>query len=81
MIAQRGVNTLVLVHRRQLLDQWVDRLSEFLGFSTKKIGRLGGGRKKLNGQVDVAIIQSLVRKGVVNDCVADYGQVIVDECQ
>ena len=63
MIAQRGVNTLVLVHRRQLLDQWVDRLSEFLGIPTKQIGRLGGGRRKLTGKVDVAIIQSLVRKG------------------
>ena len=80
MIAQRGVNTLVLVHRRQLLDQWVDRLSEFLGVSPKDIGRIGGGRKKPTGRVDVAIIQSLVRKGVVKDCVADYGHVIVDEC-
>ena len=80
MIAERGVNTLVLVHRRQLLDQWVDRLSEFLAISPKSIGRAGGGRKKLTGHVDVAIIQSLVRKGVVKDCVADYGHVIIDEC-
>ncbi len=80
MIAQRGVNTLVLVHRRQLLDQWVERLSEFLGISPKDIGRIGGGRKKATGRVDVATIQSLVRKGVVKDCVADYGHVIVDEC-
>jgi superfamily II DNA or RNA helicase/very-short-patch-repair endonuclease len=80
VMAQRRVNTLVLVHRRQLLDQWVDRLSEFLGISPKHIGRLGGGRRKVTGQLDVAIIQSLVRKGVVKDCVADYGQLIVDEC-
>jgi superfamily II DNA or RNA helicase/very-short-patch-repair endonuclease len=80
MIAQRGVNTLVLVHRRQLLDQWVERLSEFLGVSPKDIGRIGGGRKKPTGRVDVAIIQSLVRKGMVKDYVADYGHVIVDEC-
>lgn len=80
MIAQRGVNTLVLVHRRQLLDQWVKRLSEFLGISQKDIGRIGGGRKKPTGRIDVAVIQSLVRQGVVNDCVADYGHVIVDEC-
>jgi superfamily II DNA or RNA helicase len=80
MIAQRGVNTLVLVHRRQLLDQWVARLSEFLGISPKDIGRIGGGRKKPTGRVDVATIQSLARKGVVQDCVADYGHVIVDEC-
>lgn len=80
MIAQRGVNTLVLVHRRQLLEQWVERLSEFLGIPKKEIGRIGGGRKKATGRIDVAIIQSLVRKGAVKDCVADYGHVIVDEC-
>ena len=80
MIAQRRVNTLVLVHRRQLLDQWVERLSEFLGIPKKDIGRIGGGRKRPTGRIDVATIQSLVRKGVVKDCVADYGHVIVDEC-
>ncbi|HRZ36609.1 MAG TPA: DUF559 domain-containing protein [Candidatus Paceibacterota bacterium] len=80
LIAQRGVNTLVLVHRQQLLEQWVDRLATFLGLSPKEIGRLGGGRKKLNGTLDVALMQSLVRKGVVDDRVADYGHLIVDEC-
>ena len=80
LIAQRGVNTLVLVHRRQLLDQWVERLSAFLGVPPKSIGRIGGGRSRPTGSLDVAIIQSLVRKGVVDDCVADYGHLIVDEC-
>src|SRR5438128_279658 len=80
LIAQRGVNTLVLVHRRQLLDQWVERLSTFLDMPAKSIGRIGGGRSRPTGMLDVAIIQSLVRKGVVNDCVAEYGHVIVDEC-
>jgi superfamily II DNA or RNA helicase len=80
LIAQRGVNTLVLVHRRQLLEQWVDRLSTFLDRSPKTIGRIGGGRRKPTGSLDVAIIQSLVRKGVVNDRLAEYGHVIVDEC-
>ena len=80
LIAQRGVNTLVLVHRRQLLDQWVERLAAFLGLPAKSIGRIGGGRKRPTGLLDVAVIQSLVRKEVVNDCVAEYGQVIVDEC-
>ena len=80
LIAQRGVNTLVLVHRRQLLDQWIERLATFLDLPTKSIGRIGGGRNKPTGLLDVAVIQSLVRKDVVNDCVAEYGQVIVDEC-
>ncbi len=80
LIAQRGVNTLVLVHRQQLLEQWVERLATFLGLSPTAIGRLGGGRKKLTGGLDVALMQSLVRKGVVDDRVADYGHLIVDEC-
>ena len=80
LIAQRGVNTLILVHRRQLLDQWVERLSTFLSLPKTEIGRIGGGRKRANGKLDVATIQSLVRKGVVKDCVGDYGHLIVDEC-
>jgi len=80
LIAQRGVNALILVHRQQLLDQWVERLSAFFGMPAKSIGRIGGGRNKPNGQLDVALIQSLVRKGVVDDRVAGYGHVIVDEC-
>ncbi|MGK2899553.1 MAG: TOTE conflict system archaeo-eukaryotic primase domain-containing protein [Burkholderiaceae bacterium] len=80
LIAQRGVNTLVLVHRQQLLEQWIERLSTFLGLPTKVIGRIGGGRRRPSGQIDVALIQSLISKGVVNDCVAGYGQLIVDEC-
>jgi superfamily II DNA or RNA helicase/very-short-patch-repair endonuclease len=80
LIAQRGVNTLVLVHRRQLLEQWVERLSAFLDLPSKAIGRIGGGRRKPTGSLDVAVIQSLVRKGVVRDCVGQYGHLIVDEC-
>jgi superfamily II DNA or RNA helicase len=80
LIAQRRVNTLVLVHRRQLLEQWIERLSTFLGIPTKAIGRIGGGRSRSTGTLDVAVIQSLVRKGVVDDRIAQYGHVIVDEC-
>jgi len=80
LIAERAVNSLVLVHRRQLLDQWIDRLAAFLGVPAKAIGRIGGGRSRPNRQLDVAVIQSLVRKGVVDDRVGEYGHVIVDEC-
>ena len=80
LIAARGVNTLILVPRQQLLEQWVDRLSAFLGIPPQDIGRLGGGRRRLKGTIDVALVQSLVRKGTVNDAVADYGHLVVDEC-
>jgi superfamily II DNA or RNA helicase/very-short-patch-repair endonuclease len=80
LIAQRGVNTLVLVHRQQLLEQWIERLSSFLGVPAKMIGRLGGGRKRLTGSLDVALMQSLAHKGVVDDRVGAYGHLVVDEC-
>ncbi|MEW6667252.1 MAG: DEAD/DEAH box helicase family protein [Thermodesulfobacteriota bacterium] len=80
LIARRGVNTLVLVHRRQLLGQWIDRLSTFLGLPMDAIGQIGGGRKRPTGVLDVAVIQSLVRKGVVDDRVGEYGHLVVDEC-
>ena len=80
LIAERGVNTLILVHRQQLMLQWVERLCQFLDIPEKSIGRLGGGRRKLKGQIDIALIQSLVRKNVVDDRIADYGHLIVDEC-
>ena len=80
LIAQRQVNTLILVHRRQLMDQWIERLSEFLGVPAKTIGCLGSGRKKLTGMLDVALVQSLVHKSTVDDRIGDYGHLVVDEC-
>ena len=58
----------------------MERLSSFLGLSKKEIGQIGGGRRRVTGKLDIAVIQSLVRKGVVKDLVGDYGQIIVDEC-
>ncbi len=80
LVAKRARSTLVLVHRQPLLDQWVAQLSMFLGLEAKEIGQIGGGKRKPNGRLDVAMIQSLVRKGNVEDLVATYGHVIVDEC-
>jgi superfamily II DNA or RNA helicase len=80
LIAKRKVNTLVVVHRQQLLDQWQERLGMFLDLPAKSIGHIGGGKMDRTGCVDVAVIQSLYRKDEVKDFVADYGQVIVDEC-
>lgn len=80
LIAARGRSTLVLVHRLPLLEQWVMQLSCFLGIDKKEIGQIGGGKRSPNGRLDVAMIQSLVRKDSVADLVASYGHVIVDEC-
>lgn len=80
LIAQRKVNTLVIVHRKQLMDQWLESLQSFLGLEKKEIGQIGGGKHKITGTVDVAMIQSLINKGTVNDLIGNYGHIIVDEC-
>ena len=79
-IAQRGRSTLILVHRRELLTQWIERLKTFLSVDANQLGVIGGGRRKPTGQIDVALVQSLMRNGEVSDLVADYGHLIVDEC-
>ncbi|MDR3626612.1 MAG: DEAD/DEAH box helicase family protein, partial [Ignavibacteriaceae bacterium] len=80
IIAKRKVNTLILVHRKQLVDQWVSKLSSFLQIDPKEIGIIGGGKRRISGNIDVAIIQSLSRKHEVDEIVSQYGQIIVDEC-
>ncbi|SHK07517.1 Superfamily II DNA or RNA helicase [Desulfatibacillum alkenivorans DSM 16219] len=80
MIAVRNVNTLILVHRRQILDQWVARLGGFLNVDAGDIGQIGGGKRKPTGKIDVALVQSLSKKDVVDDIVGEYGHLIVDEC-
>jgi len=67
LVAQRARSTLILVHRQPLLDQWVAQLSMFLGIDAKTIGRIGGGKRKPNGHLDVAMLQSVVRGDAVND--------------
>jgi superfamily II DNA or RNA helicase len=80
LVAERARSTLILVHRKPLLEQWIAQLAMFLGIDEKEVGQIGGGKRKPNGRLDVAMIQSLVRQDAVDDLVASYGQVIVDEC-
>ena len=80
LIAQRKANALVVVHRRQLLDQWLEALSRFLGVGPTEIGQIGGGKRNPTEKIDVAMLQSLYRKGIVDDIVGKYGYLIVDEC-
>jgi len=88
LIAHRKVNTLILVHRKQLLFQWIKRLSEFLNFKKEindekaksTIGQFGGGKDDRTGIIDVAIFQSVNRNGEIKNFVSEYGMVIVDEC-
>jgi superfamily II DNA or RNA helicase len=80
MITRRKANTLILVHSRQLLDQWKERLKSFL--PNIDVGVIGGGKKKPTAVIDIATYQSLINKkdNTVSELVQDYGHVIVDEC-
>ena len=80
MIAKRKTNTLILVHSRQLLEQWQERLCSFLPGT--EIGIIRGGKKKPTGVIDIATYQSLINKkdNTVSPMVQDYGHVIIDEC-
>ena len=80
VITERKVNTLVIVHRTQLMEQWVERLAAFLDIPQKEIGKIGGGKNKITGKVDVATIQSLNYGGQLKSFITHYGQIIVDEC-
>ncbi|MBM7653464.1 TOTE conflict system archaeo-eukaryotic primase domain-containing protein [Neobacillus cucumis] len=80
LIAKRKTNTLIIVNRTQLLQQWIESLSTFLQVPEKGIGQIGGGKSKITGQIDVATIQSLNFKGKLKSFITQYGQIIVDEC-
>lgn len=80
VITERKVNTLIIVDRVQLLEQWKERLSVFLNIPKKEIGNIGGGKAKITGMIDIALCQSLVKNGEVSNEIKKYGQIIVDEC-
>ncbi|MBD5516525.1 MAG: DEAD/DEAH box helicase family protein [Lachnospiraceae bacterium] len=80
LIAERQVNTLIIVDRVSLLNQWCERLAVFLNIPKKEIGVIGGGKKNPNGKIDVAVSQSLYRDNKVSELVKGYGQIICDEC-
>ncbi|CAB3781864.1 DEAD/DEAH box helicase [Pararobbsia alpina] len=80
LIARRGVNTLVLVHRTELMKQWQERLQAFLNVGKEIVGTVGGGKPRPTGKIDIAVMQSLSRLGETSELVENYGHVIVDEC-
>lgn len=96
MIARRGISTLILVDRADLMNQWIKRLDEFLDIDeelpeyqtktgrTRKrkslIGNLQGVHDTLTGIVDVAMIRSLKKKDGFHPMLKEYAQVYFDEC-
>jgi superfamily II DNA or RNA helicase len=78
-ISSRRVNTLIIVHRKQLMNQWKEQLSTFLDIKPEAIGFIGGGKKTHQGIIDIAMIQSLQKENMLKS-LPKYGQIIVDEC-
>ncbi len=79
LIAQKKQPTLILVHRKQLFDQWIDRIQNFLSIPKKQIGQIGNQINKIGKEITVAMIQSLTR-GDLTELKNSFGMVIVDEC-
>ncbi|KAA6348315.1 UvrABC system protein B [termite gut metagenome] len=79
LIAQKKQPTLILVHRKQLFDQWIDRIQNFLSIPKKEIGQIGNQKDKIGKEITVAMIQSLTR-GDLAELKNRFGMVIVDEC-
>ncbi|MCT7432295.1 DEAD/DEAH box helicase [Aliarcobacter cryaerophilus] len=74
---QRAVKTLIIVNKNMLLDQWVSRFVDYFGYKKSDIGFLGKSQNRLNGNIDIATMQSLNN---IPELVENYTQVIVDEC-
>ena len=95
LIAERKINTLILVHTKALLDQWKSRLEEFLeiDFTEEDLPKKRGRKKafspfgtldskgnSLHGRIDIALMQSCLEDNGVKPFVRNYGMLIVDEC-
>ncbi|MEW6087054.1 MAG: DEAD/DEAH box helicase family protein [bacterium] len=80
IISKRKTPTLILVHRSPLMDQWRGQLSELLSVEKKQIGTYGGSKKKLTGEIDIAMLQSLSNIENPDEFFQRYGQIIIDEC-
>jgi len=80
LIARRKQPALILVHRKQILDQWIERIQAFLGIAKTHIGQYSGIKKKIGKQITVGLLQSLARKGDISELQNSFGTIIVDEC-
>lgn len=78
LIAERKVNTLILVNKIQLLNQWKDKIKEFL--DVKEVGEISSKKKNITNVIDVVSVKSLWNNGNVLDIAKNYGMIIIDEC-
>ena len=80
LIAKHQKPALVLVHRQQLLDQWVDRIQKFLNIPKTQIGRFSGSKKSIGKEITVGLLQSFARSQDLAKYRDKFGTIIIDEC-
>lgn len=78
IIADKRQPALIIVHRKQLLEQWTERIEAFLGIPKRDIGVIGQGKSKIGKEITVATIQSLPKQ--IESVQNQFGTIIVDEC-
>jgi len=83
IVAEKQQPTLIIVHRKQLMEQWIERIEAFLGIPAYEIGKIGQGKLKIGKHITIATIQTLTKKleGLEKDKLMNaFGTIIIDEC-
>ena len=78
IITDKNQPALIVVHRKQLLEQWQERIQAFLGIPKHEIGIIGQGKTKIGKQITIATIQSLPKQ--IEQIHNQFGTILVDEC-
>lgn len=78
IIAHRQQPALIIVHTRELAQQWLERIQAFLEIPQGEIGMIGGGKKRAGDRITVALVQSLYK--CAKEVSPNIGHLVVDEC-
>ena len=78
LVARRKQPALIVVHTKELQNQWIDRIETFLGIPAPEVGIIGGGKIMVGDRITVALVQSLYK--CAPEIAPHIGHLIVDEC-
>jgi len=78
LVAKRRQPALIVVHTKELMEQWIARIEEFLGIPAREVGRIGGGKMVVGDRVTVGLVQSLYK--CAGEVVPKVGHLVIDEC-
>ncbi|MEW6408343.1 MAG: DEAD/DEAH box helicase family protein [Patescibacteria group bacterium] len=81
LISKKKQPAIIITHRKQIYDQWLERIEDFLQIPKRKIGQISGNKKSVQIPITVAMIQTLARADDFRELFRQFGLVIIDECQ